>query len=123
MKLPVSISAHRADRKNGGEYVVMKDAEGAWIGDIRAEHIGALLKAIQPEGGDIMERLYQRLAPLAFMPTQVSQEEAKRLGYPHVRLGDVEEAIRAVLEPRELPDEVVGQLDAAALKFMKDMGE
>lgn len=51
----------------------------------------------QPEGEDIMHRLYQRLAPLAFMPAEVSQEEAKRLGYPHIRLNDVETAIRAEL--------------------------
>lgn len=51
------------------------------------------------ESEDIMHRLYQRLAPLAFMPTEVSKEEAKRLGYPYVKLGDVEEAIRAELSP------------------------
>ena len=45
MKLPLSIGPVRADKKNGGEFVVVKDAEGAWIGDVRAEHIGALLAA------------------------------------------------------------------------------
>lgn len=58
-------------------------------------------RRIAPEEADIMHRLYQRLAPLAFMPTEVSKEEAKRLGYPHVRLHDVEMAIRAELsEPQ-----------------------
>lgn len=47
---------------------------------------------------DIMDRLYHRLAPLAFMPTEVSQEEAKRLGYPYVKLSDVETVVRAELQ-------------------------
>lgn len=51
----------------------------------------------QPDEAPIMDRIYQRLALLAFMPTEVSQEEAKRLGYPYVKLNDVETAIREEL--------------------------
>lgn len=38
MKLPLRLGSAKRDTKNGGEFYIVKDAEGAWIGDIRAEH-------------------------------------------------------------------------------------
>jgi hypothetical protein len=56
MKLPLRLGTAKKDMKNGGEFYVVKDAEGAWIGDIRAEHapeivlkINGLYEAEQPK--------------------------------------------------------------------------
>ena len=63
MKLPLSIGPRRPDTRNGGEFCVLKDADGAWIGDIRAAHVGALLAACtpQPEAGRMTPAVYLAL--------------------------------------------------------------
>src|SRR3990167_8065164 len=52
MKFPLKLGAARNDPKNGGEFYIVMDAEGAWIGDIRAEHAPEIIvrmNAVQPE--------------------------------------------------------------------------
>jgi len=49
MKLPLKLGASRKDAKNGGEFYVVKDADGAWIGDIRAEHAPEMVAALNAQ--------------------------------------------------------------------------
>ena len=46
MRLPLKLGPSRKDAKNGGEFYVVKDSAGAWIGDIRAEHAPELVVAL-----------------------------------------------------------------------------
>lgn len=57
MKLPLKISsASLSDAQRGGEFHVLRDSDGSWVGDIRSEHSADLLAAANHGTADALAK-------------------------------------------------------------------